>query len=77
MPLHHLQHFLIQTEELEKTKDWFVDVLGMRVGDADASSDPVGTPCVAPPSLERTQASSKATRGSSATKARSRAASSL
>ena len=32
MPLHHLQHFLIQTEELEKTKDWFVDVLGMRVG---------------------------------------------
>jgi catechol 2,3-dioxygenase-like lactoylglutathione lyase family enzyme len=32
MPLHHLQHFLIQTEDLEKTKDWFVDVLGMRVG---------------------------------------------
>ena len=32
MPLHHLQHFLIQTEDLEKTKDWYVDVLGMRVG---------------------------------------------
>ncbi len=32
MPLHHLQHFLIQTEDIEKTKDWFVDVLGMRVG---------------------------------------------
>jgi catechol 2,3-dioxygenase-like lactoylglutathione lyase family enzyme len=32
MPLQHLQHFLIQTEGLEKTKDWYVDVLGMRVG---------------------------------------------
>jgi catechol 2,3-dioxygenase-like lactoylglutathione lyase family enzyme len=32
MPLHHLQHFLIQTADLEKTKDWYVDVLGMRVG---------------------------------------------
>jgi catechol 2,3-dioxygenase-like lactoylglutathione lyase family enzyme len=32
MPLQHLQHFLIQTEDLEKTKDWYVDVLGMRVG---------------------------------------------
>lgn len=32
MPLSHLQHFLIQTEDLEGTKDWFVDVLGMRVG---------------------------------------------
>src|SRR5215813_9157927 len=32
MPLQHLQHFLIQTGDLEKTKDWYVDVLGMRVG---------------------------------------------
>ena len=32
MPLHHLQHFLIQTADLEGTKDWYVDVLGMRVG---------------------------------------------
>jgi catechol 2,3-dioxygenase-like lactoylglutathione lyase family enzyme len=32
MPLLHLQHFLIQTADLEKTKDWYVDVLGMRVG---------------------------------------------
>ena len=32
MPLQHLQHFLIQTDDLEKTKDWYVDVLGMRVG---------------------------------------------
>jgi catechol 2,3-dioxygenase-like lactoylglutathione lyase family enzyme len=32
MPLQHLQHFLIQTADLEKTKDWYVDVLGMRVG---------------------------------------------
>ena len=33
MPLSHLEHFLIQTEDLEGTKDWYVDVLGMRVGD--------------------------------------------
>jgi catechol 2,3-dioxygenase-like lactoylglutathione lyase family enzyme len=32
MPLQHLQHFLIQTGDIEKTKDWYVDVLGMRVG---------------------------------------------
>jgi len=32
MPLQHLQHFLIQTADLEKTKDWYVEVLGMRVG---------------------------------------------
>jgi catechol 2,3-dioxygenase-like lactoylglutathione lyase family enzyme len=32
MPLQHLQHFLIQTGDLETTKDWYVDVLGMRVG---------------------------------------------
>jgi catechol 2,3-dioxygenase-like lactoylglutathione lyase family enzyme len=32
MPLQHLQHFLIQTEDLEKTRDWYVDVLGMRDG---------------------------------------------
>lgn len=32
MPLHYLQHFLIQTADLEKTRDWYVDVLGMRVG---------------------------------------------
>src|SRR4030088_415925 len=41
MPLHHLQHFLIQTEDLEKTKDWFVDVLGMRVGPAPDFKFPV------------------------------------
>ena len=41
MPLHHLQHFLIQTEDLEKTKDWFVDVLGMKVGPAPDFKFPV------------------------------------
>ena len=33
MPLTHLEHYLIQTEDLEGTKDWYVDVLGMREGD--------------------------------------------
>jgi len=41
MPLHHLQHFLIQTEDLERTKDWYVDVLGMRVGPAPDFKFPV------------------------------------
>lgn len=32
MPLDHLQHILIQTADLEGTKDWWVDVLGLEVG---------------------------------------------
>jgi catechol 2,3-dioxygenase-like lactoylglutathione lyase family enzyme len=32
MPLRHLQHFLIQTPDLERTAQWYVDVLGMREG---------------------------------------------
>src|SRR6185437_8795412 len=32
MPLSHLEHFLIQSADLEATKDWYVRVLGMRVG---------------------------------------------
>ena len=32
MPLSHLEHYLIQTEDLEATKDWYVRVLGMRAG---------------------------------------------
>lgn len=32
MPLNHLQHFLIQSADLEKTKNWYVDVLGMQLG---------------------------------------------
>ena len=41
MPLQHLEHFLIQTEDLESTKDWFVDVLGMKVGPAPDFKFPV------------------------------------
>lgn len=32
MPLTHLEHFLIQTEDLDGTVDWYVDVLGMEEG---------------------------------------------
>jgi catechol 2,3-dioxygenase-like lactoylglutathione lyase family enzyme len=32
MPLSHLEHFLIQTENLDGTRDWYVDVLGMVSG---------------------------------------------
>jgi len=32
MPLQHLEHFLIQTADIEATRDWYVRVLGMREG---------------------------------------------
>lgn len=32
MPLSHLEHFLIQTADMKKTRDWYVEVLGMREG---------------------------------------------
>ncbi len=32
MALSHLEHFLIQTTDMDATRDWWVDVLGMRVG---------------------------------------------
>jgi len=41
MPLSHLEHFLIQTEDLEKTRDWYVRVLGMRVGPSPDFGFPV------------------------------------
>jgi catechol 2,3-dioxygenase-like lactoylglutathione lyase family enzyme len=33
MPLHHLEHFLIQSADLPATRDWYVKVLGLREGD--------------------------------------------
>lgn len=32
MPLSHLEHFLVQSPDLEATKDWYVRVLGLREG---------------------------------------------
>lgn len=32
MPLEHLQHFLIQTADVDRTRDWYVDVLGLETG---------------------------------------------
>jgi catechol 2,3-dioxygenase-like lactoylglutathione lyase family enzyme len=32
MPLSHIEHFLIQTGDIAATRDWYVRVLGMRVG---------------------------------------------
>ena len=32
MTLSHLEHFLIQAEDLAATRDWYVTVLGMRDG---------------------------------------------
>jgi catechol 2,3-dioxygenase-like lactoylglutathione lyase family enzyme len=32
MPLAAIDHMLIQTADLEATKDWYVDVLGLQVG---------------------------------------------
>ena len=32
MPLRHLEHFLIQTADMNATRDWYVDVLGFTEG---------------------------------------------
>lgn len=32
MPLSHIEHFLVQTADMAKTRDWYVRVLGMEVG---------------------------------------------
>ena len=32
MPLSHIEHFLLQTTDIAKTRDWYVRVLGMQVG---------------------------------------------
>lgn len=32
MPLSHIEHFLVQTADMAKTRNWYVRVLGMRVG---------------------------------------------
>src|ERR671939_635632 len=34
MPLSFMEHFLIQSADIEATKDWYVNVLGMKVGPA-------------------------------------------
>ena len=32
MPLSHIEHFLLQTDDMDGTRDWYVRVLGMRQG---------------------------------------------
>ena len=32
MPLSHIEHFLLQTADMEATRKWYTTVLGMRVG---------------------------------------------
>ena len=41
MPLAFMEHFLLQTEDIEATKDWYVKVLGFRVGPAPDFKFPV------------------------------------
>ena len=41
MPLSHLEHFLIQTADMKKTRDWYVEVLGMREGHSPDFKFPV------------------------------------
>ncbi len=41
MPLSHLEHFLIQTTDMDATRDWWVDALGLRVGPAPDFKFPV------------------------------------
>jgi catechol 2,3-dioxygenase-like lactoylglutathione lyase family enzyme len=41
MPLSHIEHFLLQTADMEKTRKWYVNVLGMRVGPSPDFKFPV------------------------------------
>lgn len=41
MPLSYMEHFLLQTEDIEATKDWYVKVLGFRVGPSPDFKFPV------------------------------------
>ncbi len=41
MPLSHIEHFLLQTADMEKTRAWYVDVLGMHVGPSPDFKFPV------------------------------------
>ena len=41
MPLSHIEHFLLQTADMEKTREWYTQVLGMRVGPSPDFKFPV------------------------------------
>ena len=41
MPLSYMEHFLLQTEDIEATKDWYVKILGFRVGPSPDFKFPV------------------------------------
>jgi catechol 2,3-dioxygenase-like lactoylglutathione lyase family enzyme len=41
MPLSYMEHCLLQTEDIEATRDWYVNVLGFRVGPAPDFKFPV------------------------------------
>ncbi len=41
MPLSHLEHFLIQTADIKATRDWYVKVLGLKVGPSPDFKFPV------------------------------------
>lgn len=41
MPLHHLEHVLVQTADLDRTSEFYTRVLGMRVGPAPDFKFPV------------------------------------
>jgi len=79
MPLSHLEHYLIQVADLEATKNWYVEVLGMRdgphpdfgfpvhwlyIGDRDVLHMTHGGANVSEPRLRYLSQESQATRGS-------------
>jgi catechol 2,3-dioxygenase-like lactoylglutathione lyase family enzyme len=41
MPLSHIEHFLLQTTDMAATRDWYVEVLGFRVGPSPDFKFPV------------------------------------
>ena len=41
MPISHLEHFLLQTDDIDRTCDWYVEVLGFHVGPSPDFKFPV------------------------------------
>jgi catechol 2,3-dioxygenase-like lactoylglutathione lyase family enzyme len=41
VPLSHIEHFLLQTSDMEATREWYTNVLGMRVGPSPDFKFPV------------------------------------
>ena len=49
MPLGGLQHYTIEPQDLEKTKNFYVEVLGLEIGEIVGRTDEDTRLCSSPP----------------------------